>query len=447
MHTASSFGRRTLLKGGAAALALATVKSTPAHGATPAAAAPATSLPWAQRRAGVERAWLDLLGDFPAEVPELRAEVRRVTLGPGCPSARLSALQRANLAAQMAEEAGAIERYHVSFQTEENDRVTAWLLVPAAAKERPQPAMICIHSTTQGAGKNATIGVSGRTADEAPDGTEGGRSYGLHLARHGYITLSIDLLTDGERVEPGEVVLESRPFYERHPEWSIVGKNTWDISRSVDFLQSLDFVDPHHIGCVGLSLGGHTAVFAGAFEPRMAATICIGGVLDWHRPGEHWARGQGRYVYIKKFRPYIDNPELPVPTDFDELMMLVAPRPMLILKSEWEFDNRRNLLDKCLDVARVYRDWRDAPGLPSVIEARQRRRSYAHTLRYYKERYDIEPERMESQLRRIGAGDCFGWFSYPGGHSYPPVARDYSLAWLDRWMDRDDRWYGRYGRA
>jgi dienelactone hydrolase len=30
--------------------------------------------------------------------------------------------------------------------------------------------------------------------------------------------------------------------------------------RSVDFLETLDFVDPKHIGCVGLSLGGHTAV-------------------------------------------------------------------------------------------------------------------------------------------------------------------------------------------
>jgi hypothetical protein len=53
---------------------------------------------------------------------------------------------------------------------------------------------------------------------------------------------------------------------------------------------------------------------------------------------------------------------------------------------------------------------------------------------------------METDLRSIGAGDCFGWFSYPGGHSYPPVARNYSFAWLDRWLDRDQRWYGRYAR-
>lgn len=410
-------------------------------------AATGDSQPWPERRAAIERAWLDLLGDFPAEIPPLNPIISKVTFEPGCPTERLTSEQLEVLQEQLAEEDGAIERYHVSFQTEADDRVTGWLLVPEGVDaQNPAPAMICIHSTTRGSGKDATIGLSGRTPVDPPDTTEGGRSYGLHLARHGYVTLSIDLLTDGERIEPGAKVLDSRPFYQRHPEWSIVGKNTWDIMRGVDFLQTLDFVDPDHIGCIGLSLGGHTAVFAGAFEPRIAATVSIGGVLDWHRPGEHWARSRGVYIYIEKFRPYIDDPDLPVPVDFDELMMLVAPRPMLILSSEWEFYNRRNLLDKCLAVAQVYREWRDVDGLPSVMDARRGRQSYEKTLSYYKERSDISPEQMETQLRRIGAGDCFTWFSYPGGHSFPPVVRAYTLAWLDRWLDRDDRWYGRYAR-
>lgn len=401
---------------------------------------------WPERRQRIERAWLDLLGDFPKDIPALKPVMKKVTFEPGCPSERLSPQQLQELKRQIADEGGRIDRYHVSFQTEANDRVTAWLLVPQAAREKRLPAMICIHSTTQGSGKDATIGISGRTATEAPDSSEGGRSYGLHLARYGYITLSIDLLTDGERVEPGQVVLETKPFYQRHPEWSIVGKNTWDIRRSVDFLETLDFVDAKHIGCVGLSLGGHTAVFAGAFEPRIAATISVGGVLDWHRPTDSWARKQGRYVYIKKFGPYVDNPQKPVPVDFDELMMLVAPRPLLILSSEWEFYNRRNLLDKCLTVAKVYRDWQDVEGLPSVLEARRNQKGYEKTLSYYKERYQIDPPQMEKELRKIGAGDCFGWFSYPGGHSYPPIARQYSFAWLDRWLDRENTWSGKFSR-
>lgn len=446
MRTESKITRRTLLKSGVATTVIAASAPLTAH-AQAQKRELVTGRDWPARRREIERAWLKLLGDFPAEIPPLRPTTRKVTFGPGCPSARLNDKQRAVLKAQMAEEQGSIERYHVSFQTEPDDRVTAWLLVPAVANSQPTPAMICIHSTTQGAGKDATIGICGRTADQPPDTSEGGRAYALYLARYGYVVLTIDLLCDGERVFSGARVMDSRPFYVKHPEWSIVGKNTWDIQRSVDFLQSLEQVDGANIGVVGLSLGGQTSTFAGAFEPRLGATICVGGVLDWHRPTETWAREKGVYIFIKKFRPYVDDPTLPVPTDFDELMMLVAPRPQLVLCSEWEFHNRRNLLGKCLSVARVYRDWVDADGLPSVIEARRTRRSYAKTLSYYKERYDISPEKMEEELGSIGAGDCFSWYSFPGGHSYPPPVRDYSFAWLDRWLDRDQRWYGRYARS
>jgi hypothetical protein len=44
----------------------------------------------------------------------------------------------------------------VSFQTEADDRVTGWLLVPKEARQQRTPAMISIHSTTQGAGKDQT---------------------------------------------------------------------------------------------------------------------------------------------------------------------------------------------------------------------------------------------------------------------------------------------------
>lgn len=48
----------------------------------------------------VERAWLDLLGDFPGEVPPLEPVLKKV-----------------------AQEEG-ITRYHASFQAEPGDRVT-----------------------------------------------------------------------------------------------------------------------------------------------------------------------------------------------------------------------------------------------------------------------------------------------------------------------------------
>jgi len=398
-----------------------------------------TATSWPERRKEIERKWLELLGDFPTEIPALRPEMK-----------------------QVAQEEG-VTRYHVSFQTEPDDRVTAWLLVPDAARKRPTPAIICIHSTTFGAGKDSTIGLAGRRPQDPPRDPKIGVASGLELARHGFVTLSIDLLTDGERIKPGERVMDTRGFYLKHPEWSIVGKNTWDIMRSVDFLQTLDFVDGKQIGAIGWSLGGHTALFAAAFEPRITATISNGGVLDWHRHVAAWSRkpsswqpwkegdppskseelkrrfgfypNSGPYIYIKKFRPYIEDQSKPIPVDFDSLMMLVAPRPLLIISSEQEF-YRHKIFPKCLKAFEVYLNWQDVEGLPSALKARQERLGYDQTLEYYETQHRIAPERIPGMLSELGAADCFSWFSFPGGHSYPGVARRFTFAWYDRWLGR-----------
>lgn len=418
-----------------------------AHAGTPAVdndtaestAAIPTGLQWPQRRRETERAWLDLLGDFPAEIPQLKSEMKEVA------------------------SEGGITRFHVSFQSETDDRVTAWLLVPDAARQKPTAAVICIHSTTFGSGKDSTIGLAGRRPVDPPRDPAVGAAYGLDLAKHGFVTLSIDLLTDGERIKPGHRVMDTRDFYLRHPEWSIVGKNTWDIMRSVDFLQTLEFVDGTQIGAIGWSLGGHTALFGAAFEPRITAVISNGGVLDWHRHVDAWSRkptswtpwvegdaptsspelerrfgfktNSGPYVYIRKFRPYIEDQTRPIPVDFDSLMMLVAPRPQLIISSEQEF-YRHKVLPKCRKAFDVYLNWRDVEGLPEALAARQHRIGYEQTLQYYESQHRIAPERIPGMLSELGAADCFSWFSFPGGHGFPGVARRFAFAWFDRWLGR-----------
>ena len=240
------------------------------------------------------------------------------------------------------------------------------------------------------------------------------------------------------------------------------GKAIWDIMRSVDFLQSLDFVNGRQIGCTGWSLGGHYTLFAAAFDSRITAAIPNGGVLDWHqKTSDAWSRkpatwqpwvngdpvagseefrrrfGQvpnsGPYVYIKKFRPYIDDRQKVPPVDFEHLMMMVAPRPLLILSSEQEF-YRHKLLPKCLKAVEFYMNWQDVEGLPSVVEARKSRRGYDRTIDYYQFHNRITPEQMPGQLRQLNAGDCFSWFSFPGGHSTPPAARHAMFGWFDRWL-------------
>ena len=123
--------------------------------------------PWPERRKEVERRWLDLLGDFPKDIPALRPEMKEIAKEDG------------------------VTRYHVSFQTEADDRVTAWLLVPDAARKKPTPAIICIHSTTFGSGKDSTVGISGRRPVDPPRDPKVGATYGKDLARHGFVLVIV----------------------------------------------------------------------------------------------------------------------------------------------------------------------------------------------------------------------------------------------------------------
>ncbi|HEY1049638.1 MAG TPA: hypothetical protein VGE39_07775, partial [Prosthecobacter sp.] len=41
---------------------------------------------------------------------------------------------------------------------------------------------------------------------------------------------------------------------------------------------------------------------------------------------------------------------------------------------------------------------------------------------------------IDSYLGSLKAGDCFSWFSFPGGHSYPFSAQMVTTGWFGRWM-------------
>lgn len=354
-----------------AAAAVAGAQEAPIAEAGNAQAAVATQ-PWAARRQEIVDGWLSLLGPFPEQKPELAPEMRRV------------------------DDIDGIECHYVTYQTEPGERVPGYLLVPARAHEAPCPTVMTVHPTTPGAGKRRTVGLSGGTKDDPPDPPETSRAYGLELARWGYVTFTIDLMCDGERVPEGAGRYDTRAFYQRHPEWSAVGKNIWDLMRGIDFLETLDFVDASRIACAGHSLGGHMSLFTAAFDARVAAAVCNGGVYSWRRDEDHWSRPERAdgaavesYIYIKRFRPYIEDQTLPIPADFDELMMLVAPRPLLLMQTEGEFA-RDDTVEKAARAAEAY--------------------------------------------RTLGAGEKIGLFNYPGDHNYPPVAKRYSFAWLDRWF-------------
>jgi len=110
-----------------------------------------------------------------------------------------------------------------------------------------RPAVVCIH------------GHSG-TRRIVYDADSLYRGFAAALAKRGYITIAADVC--------------QHAVYEA--ERTLMGERLWDLMRCVDYLESLPEVDQSRIGCAGLSLGGEMAMWLGAMDTRIAATLSSG---------------------------------------------------------------------------------------------------------------------------------------------------------------------------
>lgn len=87
------------------------------------------------------------------------------------------------------------------------------------------------------------------------------------LARRGISTLSVDQPGSGEALR-----LQNLPVDPHSEHWA---------SKAIDWLETQSDVDPKRIGMTGISLGGHFAPRAVAYEPRFASGACWGANHNW----------------------------------------------------------------------------------------------------------------------------------------------------------------------
>ena len=131
------------------------------------------------------------------------------------------------------DDCGTYVRRKISIAVQPDDRMPAYLLVPKNLKGKA-PAVVCFYGTTSGAGKETTVGLSGGRPGTPP---ETNRDYAVWMAEAGFVAFAADYLRDGERIAPGRRPYDTTDFYDRFPDWSIHGKDAWDTSRAVDYLQ------------------------------------------------------------------------------------------------------------------------------------------------------------------------------------------------------------------
>jgi len=99
------------------------------------------------------------------------------------------------------------------------------------------------------------------------------------LARRGVSTLCVDQPGSGEALR-----LQNLPVDPHSESWA---------SKAVDWLEQQPDVDPRRIGMTGISLGGHFAPRAVAYEPRFASGAVWGANHNWREVQDKRAKREG----------------------------------------------------------------------------------------------------------------------------------------------------------
>jgi dienelactone hydrolase len=141
----------------------------------------------------------------------------------------------------------------------------------------------------------------GRMADEA-DGSIAGRC--INFARQGMVAFSYDMVGYNDTRLADYPPVDAEGFYLQHRRFatnevnllwniSLMGLQTWNSIRALDFLESLPDVDPKRLACTGESGGGTQTFMLGAIDDRLAAQAPVvmvshsmqGGCLCENAPG------------------------------------------------------------------------------------------------------------------------------------------------------------------
>ena len=118
----------------------------------------------------------------------------------------------------------------------------------------------------------------------------GVNAFAYTAAQHGYIAVAVRWFGESYGESYSEAVAN---LALRHPGSTGLGKWVADARRVVDFVSTLPDADASRIGIMGHSLGGKMALYAAAFEPRIAAVVSseLGIGLKFSNYDDYWYLG------------------------------------------------------------------------------------------------------------------------------------------------------------
>ena len=135
---------------------------------------------------------------------------------------------------------------------------------------------------------------------------------GTNMARQGYVVFGYDMIGYNDTVQIPHIATGQREQL-----WSLglLGLQTWNSIRAMDFLQSLPDVDPENVGVTGESGGGTQTFMLCAVDdrPRISSPVNMISLL------------------MQGGSPCENAPNLRVGANNVEIASLMAPRPMLMV--------------------------------------------------------------------------------------------------------------------
>lgn len=164
----------------------------------------------------------------------------------------------------------------VSYDVEAGERVSAYILIPHSidihgTKKHPAVVACHQHGGRYETGKSEPIGLCGDPAN----------TFAVTLCSHGYVVICPDHTGFEERREhlSDGTLMDGRD----NERWlfidlllhgrTLLGKNLSDLSRAIDVLGTLSFVDQDRICICGHSMGGLIALWGGWFDRRIKAIV------------------------------------------------------------------------------------------------------------------------------------------------------------------------------
>ncbi|HZH62662.1 MAG TPA: alpha/beta hydrolase family protein [Metabacillus sp.] len=215
-------------------------------------------------------------------------------------------------------------RIRVEITTLDNLIMPTYILIPKKNTNSKFPAVLALHG--HGFGSKEIVGLN-------VDGTENDYDPGIHqncaieLVKKGMVVVAPELIGFGDR----KLVRDTHSDNQNQNSCfaiasqlllmgkTLAGLRVFECRKVLDFIETINEVDPDRIGCFGFSGGGLVAAFTSIVDQRIKATVLSGYTNTFK--GSIMERNHCLDNYIPGVLQLGEMPEL---------IGLIAPRPLFI---------------------------------------------------------------------------------------------------------------------